>query len=234
LNFNEEKIMASSYYKLKIEDRTLTGTKSAKTLRNSGIIPGVLYYKGEETINVAVDKLAMYHAIHSGQRIYEINVAGATQYVMVKELQYHPVTDVLIHIDFMRVRRSEKINISVPLILFGDAAGVKEGGVLSQSLTQIEIECFPTDVPEQIELDVTKLEMNNSYSVADVKVEHDEITILSEPELNVVSIHPPVAEEEPMVEEEVEGEEEVEDEEEVEGEKSKEENESKDNQNQES
>jgi len=226
--------MTSSYYKLKVENRPITGKKTARKLRNKGIIPGVLYYKGEEPIQIAVDKLIMYHAIHSGQRIYEVDVAGTTQYVMVKEIQYHPVTDALIHIDFMRVRRSEKINISVPLILVGDALGVKEGGVLSQSLTRIEIECLPTDVPEQIELDVTHLEMNSSYSVADVKIKNEEITINSEQELNVVSIHPPVAEEEPMVEEELEDEEETEGEAEGGSEESKEENGSEDNQNQES
>ena len=230
--------MTSSYYKLNVENRPITGKKTAKKLRNKGIIPGVLYFKGGEPIQIAVDKLVMYHALHSGHRIYEIDMAGTTQYVMIKEMQYHPVTDALIHIDFMRVRRSEKINISVPLMLIGESLGVKEGGVLSQSLTQIEIECLPTDVPEKVELDVTDLEMNSSYSVADVKIKNEEITIISEQELNVVSIHPPVAEEEPMVEEELEDEEMVEGEAESEtesgGEQSKEDNESKDNQNQES
>ena len=205
--------MNSPYYKLNVEDRILTGKKSAKTLRNNGQVPGILYFKGEETINITVDRLAIYQAIHSGRRIYEINIAGATKYVMIKELQYHPVTDDVMHIDFMRVRRSEKINISVPLVLVGDAEGVKEGGVLSQSLTQIELECLPTDVPEQIELDITELEMNSSYSVIDVKVKDKEISIISARDLNVVSIHPPAAEEEPIVEEEeelVEGEELVE------------------------
>ena len=232
--------MTSSYYKLNVENRPITGKKTAKKLRNKGIIPGVLYFKGEEPIQIAVDKLVMYHALHSGQRIYEIDVAGTTQYVMVKEMQYHPVTDALIHIDFMRVRRSEKINISVPIMLIGESLGVKEGGVISQSLTQIEIECLPTDVPEQIELDVTDLEMNSSYSVAYVKIKDEEITIISEQELIVGSIHPPVAEEEPIIEDELEDEEESEGEAESEvesegaGEESKEENKSEDNQNQES
>ena len=76
--------------------------------------------------------------MHSGQRIFEVEQEGENQYTMIKQLQYHPVTDEIIHVDLMRVRRSEKINISVPLVLVGDAIGVKEGGVLSQSLTQIE------------------------------------------------------------------------------------------------
>ena len=201
--------MASSYYKLDIEDRTLIRTKGVKVLRRNDSIPGVLYYKGEETINVAVNKLTLYQAIQSGKRIYEIEIEGNTQYVMIKELQYHPVNDDIIHIDLMRVRRSEKIKIAVPLILVGDAEGIKEGGVLSQAMTQIEIECLPTDVPKNIELDITELEMNNSYSVADLKVVDDDVTILSASDLNIVSIQPPAAEEEPLVDEEemIEGEE---------------------------
>tara|TARA_Y100000590_G_scaffold115936_1_gene132273 strand:- start:1122 stop:1805 length:684 start_codon:yes stop_codon:yes gene_type:complete len=201
--------MASSYYKLNIQDRTLIGTKGAKALRRNDSIPGVLYYKGEETINVAVDTLALYQAIQSGQRIYEIEIESDKQYVMIKELQYHPVNDDIIHIDLMRVRRSEKIKIAVPLVLVGDAEGIKEGGVLSQAMTQIEIECFPTNVPNNIELDITDLEMNNSYSVADLKVVDEDVTILSASDLNVVSIQPPAAEEEPLVDEEemIEGEE---------------------------
>ena len=85
----------------------------------------------------------------------------------------------------------------MPLILVGDAAGIKEGGLLFQSMNQIEIECFPTDVPEKIDLDISKLEINNSYSVADVKVPNDDISIVSAPELNIVSINTPAAEEEP-------------------------------------
>ena len=91
---------------------------------------------------------------------------------MIKELQYHPVTDEVIHIDLMRVRRSEKITISVPLVLTGEPLGVKEGGVLSQSMTQIEISCFPTDVPDQIELNIEDLEMHSAKSVADLSLIH--------------------------------------------------------------
>ena len=106
--------MASSYYKLEIKDRNLTRTKGSKTIRRLGLIPGVLYYAGEANVNISVDKLILYHALQSGQHIFEIEQGGDTQFTMIKELQYHPVTDEVIHIDLMRVRRSEKITISVP------------------------------------------------------------------------------------------------------------------------
>ena len=198
--------MASSYYKLNIADRTRTRTKGAKTLRREGLIPGILYYAGETNVNISVDKLVLYHALQSGQHIFEIELDGDTQFTMIKELQYHPVTDEVLHIDLMRVRRSEKMTIFVPLVLVGEAVGVTEGGVLSQSMTQIEISCFPTDVPDQIELNIDDLEMNSSKSVADITQDNEDIEILSAEELNIVSVHPPAAEEEPEVEE-LEGEE---------------------------
>jgi len=198
--------MASSYYKLNIADRTRTRTKGAKTLRREGLIPGILYYAGETNVNISVDKLVLYHALQSGQHIFEIELDGDTQFTMIKELQYHPVTDEVLHIDLMRVRRSEKMTIFVPLVLVGEAVGVKEGGILSQSMTQIEISCFPTDVPDQIELNIDDLEMNSSKSVTDITLDNEDIEILSAKELNIVSVHPPAAEEEPEVEE-LEGEE---------------------------
>ena len=208
--------MASSYYKLDITDRTQIRTKGSKALRREGIVPGVLYYAGEANVNISVDKMVLFHALQSGQRIYEIEQKGDTQFTMIKELQYHPVTDEVIHIDLMRVRRSEKMTISVPLVLVGESDGVKEGGILSQAMNQIEISCFPTDVPENILLNIEDLEMNSSKSVADISLDNDDIKILSAQDLNVVSIHMPAAEEEAEVED-------IGDEEGVEGEETTEE-----------
>ena len=193
--------MASSYYKLDIVDRTQIRTKGSKALRRNGLIPGNLYYAGETNVNISVDKLVLYHALQSGQHIFEIELEGNTQFTMIKELQYHPVTDEVIHIDLMRVRRSKKMTIFVPLVLVGESVGTKEGGVLSQSMNQIEISCFPTDVPEQIELNIDDLEMNSAKSVADIIIDNEDIEILSAEDLNVVSVQPPAAEEEPEVEE---------------------------------
>ena len=208
--------MASQYYKLDITDRTQIRTKGSKALRREGIVPGVLYYAGEANVNISVDKMVLFHALQSGQRIYEIEQKGDTQFTMIKELQYHPVTDEVIHIDLMRVRRSEKMTISVPLVLVGESDGVKEGGILSQAMNQIEISCFPTDVPENILLNIEDLEMNSSKSVADISLDNDDIEILSAQDINVVSIHMPAAEEEPEVED-------IGDEEGVEGEETTEE-----------
>ena len=208
--------MASTYYKLDILERSETGSKGSKVARKNGLVPGVLYYSGEPNVIIAIEKSVLFQAMQSGQRIFEITQSGESQYTMIKEIQYHPVTDEVIHIDLMRVRRSEKMTISVPLVLVGEAIGVKEGGVMSQSLNQIEISCFPTDVPENIELDIEDLELNAAKSVADLKIDNEDIEIVSDVSLNIVSITPPAAEEEPVIEEEL-------DEEGIEGEEGEEE-----------
>ena len=199
--------MASSYYKLDISSRNQTGAKESKIARKKGLVPGVLYYSGEEAISISVEKSILLRAMNSGQRIFEIDQDGESQYTMLKQVQYHPVTDEVIHIDLMRVRRSEKMIISVPIVLVGDAIGVKEGGVLSQSLTQVEISCYPTDVPEQIDLKIDDLEMNSALSVGDIDTGSEDIELISDVNLNIVSITTPASEE--VTDEEVEDDEDL-------------------------
>tara|TARA_B100001113_G_scaffold337522_1_gene318855 strand:- start:101 stop:781 length:681 start_codon:yes stop_codon:yes gene_type:complete len=191
--------MGTSYYKLDIENREVVGKKATKTLRRSGKVPSVLYFKGEEPLSLSVNNKALNKAMKSDQRIYEMEIDNESQYVMIKEIQYHPITDEVLHVDFMRVRRSEKMTISVPLILTGKAVGVTEGGILSQSMNQIEISCYPTNVPENIEVNIDSLELNASLSVADVIIDDDEIEIISPDELNIASIAAPKEEEEEPV-----------------------------------
>lgn len=187
--------MSSSYYKLDVVTRVEMRTKGAKLLRRKGLIPGVLYYAGEKNVNIEVDRLVLFHALNSGQRIFEIDQAGKSQFTMIKELQYHPVTDEVLHLDLMRVRRSVKMTITVPLVLVGEAKGVKEGGILSQSINQLEINCFPTDVPEQIELDIEDLELNSGMRISDIKLKNKDIEIVTDDEVNIVTISQLVEEE---------------------------------------
>ncbi|HDY76228.1 MAG TPA: 50S ribosomal protein L25 [Candidatus Marinimicrobia bacterium] len=207
-NFNWEKKMAE-YYQLTVENREKIGTSEAKSLRKNGKIPANYYYKDTSNINLSIDEKELNQVLHSGQRIFEVHLAGETQFVMFKDIQYHPVTDDVIHVDLMRVRRDEKMTITVSIRLEGDAEGVKQGGVLSQIMNSIDIECFPTDVPEFISLDISDLVVNSSKSVADLIVD-SKLTILAEGDQVVTTCHPPREEEEIEVEvkegEEVEGE----------------------------
>ena len=186
--------MSSTYYNLTIAERTKFGSKESKNNRKAGLIPAVLYYAGEKNIHITIDKSVLFHAIQSSQRIYQIQKGKEKQYVMIKDVQYHPVSDEIIHVDLMRVRRSEKMTISVPIVLKGTPVGVREGGVLSQSLNQVEISCFPTDVPENIELDIEDLELNAAKNIGDLNINVKDVEIISDSDLNIVSITPPVSE----------------------------------------
>ena len=213
--------MAAHYDFLETVKRVETGSKVAKALRRNGKIPGIFYYKGEENIKLSFDRQTLLKTLHKGGHIFELDLEGTKQYAMIKEVQYHPVTDEIIHLDLMRVRRDEKINISVPLVLEGEALGVTEGGVMMQSLSTVEISCLPENVPEQITLDITLLALNSSLFVADIIVSSD-IAIVTDEQLVITTITLPKEEEEPEVEPE-EGEEGEEGEEEgEEGEKSSE------------
>ena len=195
--------MASTYYKLEIQKRVKVKTRGSKELRREGFVPGVLYYAGEENANISINKSDLFHAMQSGQRIFEIDQNGDQQYTMIKEIQYHPVTDEIIHVDLMRVRRSEKLTISVPLVLIGESIGVKEGGILSQSINQVEISCLPTDVPESIEIEINDLELNSSINVGDINLKNKDVELLTASDINVLSIKAPSIEEE-VLEEEIE------------------------------
>ena len=197
--------MSTSYYKLSVEHRVETKSRGSKLVRKNGFVPGILYYGGEENENISIEKSVLSRAIQSGQRVSEITRDGDSQYTMIKEMQYHPVTDEIMHIDLMRVRRSEKMIISVPIYISGDSIGVREGGILSQALSQVEISCYPTDVPENIAVNIADLQVNQSMSVGEIKLDNDDIEIISDSSLNVVSINPPVSEEQ-TTDEEVGGE----------------------------
>ena len=157
----------ASYYKLTIEERSGLGTSTARAMRRNGKIPANYYYHGESNQNIAIDKKIFNQAVQSGQRVFEVEMNGETLYVMIKAAQYHPVTEEVMHIDLMRVRRTEKMTFSIPVILEGEAAGSTEGGLVAQVASSIDIECFPTDVPENISLDISSLELNGVMTASE-------------------------------------------------------------------
>tara|TARA_B100000579_G_C22833178_1_gene857162 strand:- start:1846 stop:2532 length:687 start_codon:yes stop_codon:yes gene_type:complete len=196
----------ASYYKLTIEERSGLGTSTARAMRRNGKIPANYYYHGESNQNIAIDKKIFNQAVQSGQRVFEVEMNGETLYVMIKDAQYHPVTEEVMHIDLMRVRRTEKMTFSIPVVLEGEAVGVTEGGLVAQVATSIDIECFPTDVPENIALDISNLELNGVMTASELTL-LDDVVLISPEDTTVATCNPPKAEVEPEVEELEEGEE---------------------------
>ncbi|MDP7037168.1 MAG: 50S ribosomal protein L25 [Candidatus Marinimicrobia bacterium] len=193
--------MAQQYEHLDIAERSKTKGRTSRRLRREGLIPANYYYKGEDNLNLTVKKNNFLKSMRAGHRIFEVDLKGSNQYVMVKDIQYHPVTDDIIHIDLMRVRRDEKMTISVQLVLEGTPAGVKEGGVMMQNLTAIDISCLPSDVPEHVTIDVSELELHANLNVEDIEVP-EELEIITGGDTTVVSCQLPKEEVEEEVPEE--------------------------------
>ena len=194
--------MAAHYDFLETVKRVETGSKVAKALRRNGKIPGIFYYKGEENIKLSFDRQTLLKTLHKGGHIFELDLEGTKQYAMIKEVQYHPVTDDILHIDLYGVKMDEKITVKVSIHLTGDATGVKEeGGVLNSPTSEIEVSCFPMDIIGTIDVDVTELSIGDSMQVGDVKLD-DKHTLMSSPDAVVASVTHAMREEEPVVEEE--------------------------------
>ena len=186
----------ASYYKLPIEMRTGSGASLARELRRNGKIPANYYYRGEANQNLAIDKKAFNHAIHSGQQVFEVDINNETIYIMIKDIQYHSVTEEVMHVDLMRIRRTEKMTFSIPLVLEGDAVGIDEGGIVAQVATTIDVECFPNDVPESITVDISGLEFNSAMAAEEIVLPVDTLLVSAE-NTTIVTCNPPKAEVEP-------------------------------------
>ena len=195
----------SKFEKLNVNIREGKGTSSARRIRLKDQIPAILYHSGLDAISLSVDKKELYKALKTGQVIFEVIVKDKNQFVLVKDVQYHPVNDNIMHIDFQKVKKYEKISLEVPLRVIGEAEGVQAGGILVQIVNTITVKCKPTTIPEALIIDVTDLELNSSLSVKDIQLAAD-VEIITAEDLAVVSVQEAKQEEE-IVEEILEGEE---------------------------
>ena len=199
----------SKFEKLNVSVREGKGTSFARRLRLENKVPAVLYHSGIEGTSLSIEKNELYKALKTGQFIFEINVAEKDQFVLVKEVQYHPVTDEIIHVDFQQVKEDQKISLEVPLRTEGEASGVKLGGILVQLVNVVTINCKPSNVPEALTVDVTELEMNSTLLVKDIELP-DDVEMVTADDIAAVSVQEPKKEEEvveEVLEESEEGEE---------------------------
>ena len=181
--------------------REVSGTSGAKQLRKEGKIPAVVYKSGKIGINISTDKKELWKALHTeaGENaLITLDISGgakpAKKTVIVQEIQHDPLSDEILHVDFHEISLKEKIKVSVPVQIKGEAEGVKVGGVLNQVLWEMEVECLPTDIPEHIVINVSELKMNEAIHVKEVKVK-DGVRFLDDADDVVVAVVPPQAEE---------------------------------------
>jgi large subunit ribosomal protein L25 len=194
---------------LAVELRQGTGKGAARRLRQDGRIPAVLYGTKRDTVSISLDPSALDRLIrtsHAGvNTLIDLEgpseVSGCT--VLVKELQREPVRGGLLHADLYEVDANARVRVSIPVHLSGTAQGVTMGGLLDHALREIEIDCLASSIPDEVVVDVSGLDIGDSIHVADLALP-DGVELHTPPELSVVSVVAPLAEEEEVVPEEVE------------------------------
>ena len=185
----------SKFEKLNVDIRKEHGTSAARRTRLQNKVPAVVYHSGIEATPLSVDKISLNKALRTGQMIFEVNIEDKNQFVLVKEIQYHPVTDEIIHIDFQKVKEDEKISLEVAIRSTGEAQGVKLGGLLVQMLNSVTVKCRPAEIPEFLEIDVTDMEMSTNLFVKDITLPSD-VEMITAQDIAVVSVQEPKQESE--------------------------------------
>jgi large subunit ribosomal protein L25 len=196
---------------LSANSRDATGKGAARTLRSQGQIPAVIYGHGREPQALALnarDLDRMLSHIQAESTVIEVTVGGQTAKTLIREIQRHPIRRQILHVDFQALVAGEKVTVSIPIALQGIPEGVRlEGGVLDQTLREIEIEVDPSNIPDHIEYDVTNMKIGDSVHISDLKVPEG-VKVLDDPETSVAVLAAPraVIEETAAVAEPVEGE----------------------------
>ena len=186
------------------------GKGSARKIRAQGLVPAILYGHGMEPVKVAIDDRDLYHVLHTeagANVLVDLQIGKDRHLAMPREIQRDHIRGRFLHVDFLVVRRDEKITVDVPVHLVGESHGVKEGGVVEHHLWDLKVECLPTNVPQSVEADITRLGIGDSLSVADIRIPGN-VTVLTPSEETIVSVvPPPILKIEEEVAEAVEGEE---------------------------
>ena len=157
---------------LEAQKREAGNKNAARRVRVSGKIPAVVYGAGKDTATIAVDPRQVLRILHSEtghNTIFDLALDSDRVKAMIVDWQFEPIKGKLLHVDLQRIAMDKKLTVTVPIILKGEATGVKqEGGILEQLLREIEIECLPVDIPKSIEVDISHLTFGVEVRVKDI------------------------------------------------------------------
>ena len=186
--------MATTTTKLNVNSRAAEGSRSARRLRRSGRVPGVLYGGGGEPVGFDADARELRHALAGSGAVLDLSIdGGKATPVVLKEAQRHPIRGETVHVDLLRVNLNEAIAAVVPLELTGteEAAGVKLGGILEQITRELNVEALPTSIPESIVHDVGEMEIGDTILLSAIAAPEG-VTLLDDVEETVVAtLSPP-------------------------------------------
>jgi large subunit ribosomal protein L25 len=191
---------------LQATERTEFRNSALRKIRQEGNIPAVIYGSKVESKPVFVNGLDLIKTIKTVGRngVFSLDIDGNKQDVILSEYQEDHVKKEIVHADFLAVDKSSKLTVEVRIVLTGEAAGVKDGGVLQQPFHELSITATPDNIPQAIEVDVTNLQVGETVTVADILYQ-GEFEINHEPELTIASILPPKVEKEISTGEQQEG-----------------------------
>jgi large subunit ribosomal protein L25 len=189
---------------LEASKREEHGTRQARSLRQRGQLPAVLYGHKEATVTLSVSTEAMHSLIRHGVRVVDLRYDGKTEKCFIREVQWDAIGREVLHVDFTRVSLDERIQVTVPVMVRGTAPGVNAGGILEQPMHTIEIECLAINVPDAIRVNVHDLQLEQAIHVRDL-VLPEGVKALEDPDALVVQIVKPLEEPEAAPAEAAEG-----------------------------
>src|SRR3954471_1040256 len=164
--------MATESLAVQAEPRQAGTKNDARRERRKGRLPAVLYGAKKEPVTISVDPKQISRVLHSESghnTVFDLSVDGEQTKAMIVDWQYEPIKGALLHIDFKRIAMDQVLHVRVPIILKGEAAGVKQqGGILDQVTREVEVACLPGDIPAAIEADVTELVFGKVLRVSDL------------------------------------------------------------------
>ncbi|MBN1421586.1 MAG: 50S ribosomal protein L25 [Planctomycetes bacterium] len=182
-------------YVLQAEKRDSVGTRACRRMRGLGLVPANLYGHGLPNVNLRVSEKDFLRYFHEGHRMLTLEFEGGREVGLVKEVQYDPVTDRVLHVDFSRVSLQEVVEVAVPIVTRGVPKGVQGGGVLDHVLRDVTVRGKAFDVPENVMLPIGELELDAIVRVKDLAFPEG-CQVLADPEAVVLHIRPPEEEEE--------------------------------------
>ena len=179
---------------LEAQPRTPGNKNAARRVRRDGKVPAVVYGAGKDALSVSVDPRQVKSILHSKtghNTIFDLTLDGEKTKAMIVDWQYEPIKGALLHIDLKRIAMDKKLVVAVPIILKGEAAGVKtEGGILEQMLREVELECLPGDIPASIEADVSELVFGKVIRVEDLPKsdKYQYVTDVNQPGAHITTV----------------------------------------------
>ena len=174
------------HLQIKADARTEFGKKGSNAVRKADQVPAVIY-GGGDTVHIAVDKPELKQLIYTPHSyIVDFDIDGKKETAVMREVQYHPVTDEPLHIDFYRTIKGKPVVIDLPVTLYGNSEGVKMGGKLSLSKRKLRVSALEENLPDSIDIDVTNVGLGKSIFVSDINV--DNVTILTPAETAIAAV----------------------------------------------